>query len=176
MNPVWASRAEGRTLRRAESTPLASVLARLDQERRHGAAAASGDVQQRIGGDARQTTVHKLPLAHIGGRVEHALADLHASIDQRGKRLGRQRHPILNDVRGVQGRLHRLAPARIIDRPAQDDALAAVVVVGLENQTILVVDDEGNQVDRAALEGACGVPRRCASRECGRRPPLAARV
>ena len=62
-------------------------------------------------------------------------------------RLARQRNALLDDVRLVERDADGLLPFRLRNLPAEDDALAAVFVVRLEDELIAILGDEREEVD-----------------------------
>src|SRR5256886_11021985 len=63
------------------------------------------------------------------------------------KRMARNVDALLDDVRARERREERLLPLVLVDRPAEHHALAAVLVVRLEHQSVAVRDDEVAQID-----------------------------
>jgi hypothetical protein len=122
------------------------ILARLNDEGRHGAAAAGSDVEQCRGGQARQAarSVGIVPDVRIG--VERALDELQAALPIAGIRLAGHIHALLHDGRRVKRISQGALPHFLRHRPSQDDALAAVFISRLEHEALAMLRDEGEQV------------------------------
>jgi hypothetical protein len=82
--------------------------------------------------------------------IDDTLRDVQCAIRKGRIRFGRQRHAFLHDVRIVERGADRFLPGLRGDVPAEHDALAAVFVVGLQDQLLAVRLDPGKQVDLLA--------------------------
>src|SRR5574341_1127079 len=110
----------------------ASLRPLLDDEGWHRRAAPGGHVEQRRGREASEAARHVIAVPDVRIGVEHPVVHLHGALDQAGIRLARQRHALLDDGRVGEGSAQGGVPPGLIRLPAEDDALAAVLVGGLE--------------------------------------------
>src|SRR5439155_27227767 len=115
----------------------------------HDAARAGSDVEERARREARELAAHGAPeevWVTVDRKIEEVLA-----IEQYREWLRRHGDLLLHDVRARERGEQRLLPLVLVHRPAEDDTLPAVLVIGLEHEALTLLDDEFGEVDRLAF-------------------------
>src|SRR6185436_15324697 len=136
-------------VKRGSITASGGSIARGDEEGRD-LAAARRHVGQGGPGEAREEALH-LALEDEGVEVHHQVAEAQGRLAvpprQLREGLALQLYLLLNDVGLPQGLGQGLLPGGVGHLPAEEDALAAVLVVGLHHQLGPVAADERGKVD-----------------------------
>src|SRR4051812_25685867 len=101
-------------------------------------AAPGRHVEQRRRSEPGETAVDVTAVRDVRRGVHHPIDDRHLAVDEARVRLDRQRDALLHDVRLGERRRNGTLPLAIADLPAEDDALAAVFVVGLEDEALAI--------------------------------------
>src|SRR5258708_3585786 len=127
-------------------------LARCDVIGWHRRATARGDVDQRIRRKARQAPIDILAMEDERRRVENAIRHVRPPLRERGIGLFGYPHAVLHDEWLLQRSTHRPRPFLRARQPAEDDPLAAVLVVGFEDEVPATLGNERHQVNGLALE------------------------
>ena len=145
---IWYSSSMPSVRDGAFMSSLAESYRGSDHEGRHGRAAAGGDVEQRRGREARQAAVHVTRRGRRTGRCRACgrRISTRPSTSSGTAPSGARCAPARCTARSSAVRDRRL-PGRVVDLPAEHDALAAVVVVRLEHELLAVRSDERQQVD-----------------------------